>query len=395
VWQVTPRYLILLPALAPLIYYAMAIYAGWSFFRKNKMKGTRDGSFAPPISVLKPVRGIDREAYENYVSMCEIDYPEYEIVFAVAEKDDPVIGLIERLQKQFSHRTIRLIAGIEQVGFSRKTNSLYRLVEEAKYELLVMNDSDVRVEKQYLWDVAAPFKDPKVGVVTALFRSKTDGSFAGDVDAVGVPTESAASTLFAWKFGRLDFAFGWTMATTKARLEEIGGFAELINMHSDDFALGNEIAKRGYRIELMPSAVWMIFPNEKLADFLRHEFRWMIQLKNLRFAGYLAMFLTFGMAWSLLVIAIAPWGSFVAAYLLAYAALRLILAWVIGAWGLGDPTVRKKPWLTFVRDALNLMLYLGSFFSNTVQWRGMSYRLHGPFLEPARPIQENSPVRQI
>jgi ceramide glucosyltransferase len=394
VWQASSRYLILLPAMAPLIYYAMAIYAGWSFFRKSKKKAPHH-SFSPPVSILKPVRGIDREAYENYVSMCEIDYPEYEIVFAVAEENDPVIGLIERLQKEFPDRAIRLITGIEQIGISRKTNSLCRLAKEAKYDLLVMNDSDVRVEKQYLWDVVEPFKDPKVGVVTALFRSKTDGSFAGDVDAVGVPTESAASTLFAWKFRKLDFAFGWTMATSKARLEEIGGFSAFINMHSDDFALGNEIAKRGYRIELMSSAVWMIFPNEKLADFLRHESRWMIQLKNLRFGGYLAMFLTFGLAWSLLVVAIAPWGGLVAAYLLAYFTLRLTLAWVIGAWGLGDPTVRRKPWLTFVRDALNLMLYLGSFFSNTIEWRGMSYHLHGPFLEQAHSIQENTPIRQI
>jgi ceramide glucosyltransferase len=145
----------------------------------------------------------------------------------------------------------------------------------------------------------------------------------------------------------------------------------------------------------MPSAVWMVFPNEKLSDFLRHEFRWMIQLKNLRFRGYLAMFLTFGLAWSLLVVAIAPWGKLVAAYLVAYFTLRLTLAWVIGAWGLGDPTVRKKPWLTFVRDALNLMLYLGSFFSNKVEWRGMSYHLRGPFLEQTHSIQEHSPIRPI
>ena len=190
-WPNTLRALILLVALSPLIYYGLAVYAGLSFFRWKKRLPPLDRSYAPPISILKPVRGVDREAYENFSSMCELDYPEYEIVFAVAERDDPVIGLIRKLQ--------------DAVGNCRKTNSLCRLVKEAKYELLVINDSDVRVDKDYLWDVVAPFSDSEVGVVTALFRSKTGGGIVADVDAVGVPTDASANTLLAWKFGRIDF----------------------------------------------------------------------------------------------------------------------------------------------------------------------------------------------
>jgi ceramide glucosyltransferase len=162
---------------------------------------------------------------------------------------------------------------------------------------------------------------------------------------------------------------------------------------TDDYALGNEVAKRGYHIELTRSVVWMVFSNETLTDFLKHKLRWMIQLKNLRLAGYLGMFLTFGLAWSLLVAAIVPSSAIVGGYFLAYVVLRLSLAWLIGNWGLHDPTLRRKPWLPLVRDALNLSLYPASFFSNAVQWRGMSYRLHGPFLERPRPIHGNTPAR--
>jgi ceramide glucosyltransferase len=394
VWPNTLRALILLVALSPLIYYGLAVYAGLSFFRWKKRLPPLDRSYAPPISILKPVRGVDREAYENFASMCELDYPEYEIVFAVAEKDDPVISLIRRLQDAFPRRPIRLIAGVEQVGNCRKTNSLCRLAKEAKYELLVINDSDVRVDKDYLWDVVAPFSDPKVGVVTALFRSKTCGGIAADVDAVGVPTDASANTLLAWKFGRIDFALGWTMAITKERLGEIGGFEALINMHSDDFALGNEVAKKGYRVELMRNPVWMVFPQESIGQFLAHELRWLIQLRNLRLMGYLGMFLTFGFAWLLLVVAIAPSWKIVVAYLAAYAALRLSVAWVIGVWVLEDPTVRRRPWLALVRDAVNLAVYFASFFSNKVEWRGVPYKLRGPFLEPVSPIGENTSARQ-
>ena len=393
-WPNTLRALILLVALSPLIYYGLAVYAGLSFFRWKKRLPPLDRSYAPPISILKPVRGVDREAYENFSSMCELDYPEYEIVFAVAERDDPVIGLIRKLQDAFPGRSIRLIEGVEQVGNCRKTNSLCRLVKEAKYELLVINDSDVRVDKDYLWDVVAPFSDPKVGVVTALFRSKTSGGIAADVDAVGVPTDASANTLLAWKFGRIDFALGWTMAITKERLAEIGGFEALINMHSDDFALGNEVAKKGYRVELMRNPVWMVFPQESIGQFLAHELRWLIQLRNLRLMGYLGMFLTFGFAWLLLVVAIASSWKIVVAYLAAYAALRLSVAWVIGVWVLEDPTVRRRPWLALVRDALNLAVYFASFFSNKVEWRGVPYKLRGPFLEPVSPIGENTSARQ-
>jgi ceramide glucosyltransferase len=389
------HYLILIPALAPLIYYGLVLYAGQSFLREKKSGAVPDRAFAPSVSILKPVRGVDREAYENFASMCNLDYPQYEIVFAVAERDDPVIDLIDRLQRDFPETSIRLLVGVEQLGHSRKTNSLCRLVKEAEYELLVINDSDVRVEKDYLWEVVAPFRDPRVGVVTALFRSRTDGSFAADVDAVGVPTDAAARTLLAWRYNHIDFALGWTMAITRQRLAEIGGFEALVDMHSDDFALGNEVAKKGYRVELTSKPVWMVFPEETLGEFLAHELRWSIQLRHLRLQGYLGMFLTFGLAWSLLVAAIVPSVKVAAIYVAAYVTLRLLVAWVIGVRGLGDPTVRRKPWLVFVRDALNLGIYIASFFSNTIQWRGQPYRLRGPFLEPKEAVHRSTLAGQV
>jgi ceramide glucosyltransferase len=382
-WMGTLAYLTLLPALAPLVYYCAAIYAGYSFFRSRKNWDAADRSFAPPVSILKPVRGIDFEAYENFASMCRIDYDEYEIVFAVADADDPVNGLIKKLQDEFPHRSIRLVTGIEQRGHCRKTNSLRRLAEEAKYDLLVMNDSDVRVDKDHLWNVVSSFRDPKVGVVTALFRSKSAGGLVADIDAVGVPTDASASTMVVWRFSKLDFAYGWTMAVTKKRLEEIGGFDALIDMHSDDFALGHEIAKRGYRIELMRDPVSVVFPDETLGQFLTHELRWSIQLKNSRPVGYLWMILSMGLAWCLLVAAMVPSATIVASYALAYMVLRLAVAWVIGVWGLGDESVRRRPWLVFLRDAVNLVVYVASFFSNTIEWRGGLYHLRGAFMEPA------------
>lgn len=374
------RYLILLPALGPLVYYGIAIFAAVGYRRRLKSLPPFDSTFAPPVSILKPVKGVDREAYRNFASMCALDYPQYEILFAVGEFDDPVIPLIQRLQREFPDTSIRLLVGVEQLGVSPKMNNLCRLVREAKHELLVINDSDVRVELDYLRDVVAPFVDPKVGVVTAFFRGLTEGQFAADVDAVGVPTDSSASTLVAQKLGQIDFALGWTMAITKTRLAEIGGFESMVNHHSDDFTLGNEVAKKGYRVELTRKPVWMVFPDETLRDFFKHELRWSIMLRNIRPAGYASMFMTFGLAWSLLVALIVPSWPVALAYILLYLAMRLAVAWLIGVRVIGDPIVRRKPWLVPVRDALNLCVYVASFFSNTVQWRGRPYYVRGASL---------------
>ncbi len=389
------RYLILVPALGPLVYYLLAFFSGWQYLHKLQNLPPFDRSFTPPVSILKPVRGVDREAYQNFASMCALDYPYYEIIFAVGEAGDPVIPLIEKLQREFPDAAIRLIVGVEQLGVSPKMNNLCRLVKEASYDLLVINDSDVRVEIDYLRDVVAHFADPKVGTVTSFFRGLTNGRFAANVDAVGAPTESAASTLIAQQLGRVDFALGWTMAITRQRLAEIGGFESMVNHHSDDFTMGHEVAKKGHRIELMRKAVWMVFPDESLLDFLKHELRWSIMLKNIRPGGYLGMFMTFGMAWTLVVACIVPSWKISLAYAFCYLIFRLAVAWLIGIRIIGDPVVRKHLWLVPVRDLLNLCVYVASFFSNTVQWRGLPYHVRGSSLIPpleASPVADQARV---
>lgn len=376
------RWFVLVAALAPLAYYVIATYCGWSYFRASREASWGALESKPPVSILKPVCGLDREAYENFASFCRLDYPEYEILFGVTDENDPVISLIEDLQRAFPGRAIRLLVGAISVGTSPKMNLLCRLVREAKYNLLVINDSDVRVEADYLRNATAPFRDPKVGVVTALFRSITEGDFASDLDAVGVPSDSSASALVAERFGGMDFALGWTMATTKQRLEEIGGFEAMADHHSDDFTLGNKIAGNGYRIALMRKPIWMVFPKERLSQFLRHELRWSIMLRNIRPLGYLGLAMTFGLPWAVLAAAASHSLAGATAYLSAYLVLRLTMAWTIGAWGLRDPVVRRKIWLVPMRDAVNFFVWVAGFFFSKVQWRAKEYHVDGSHLIP-------------
>jgi len=373
-------------AAAPLSYFVLSIYGVLDHFRELRKSPPAKSWYSPPVSILKPVRGLDREAYENFASFCRLDYPQYEVIFAVADSDDPVVPLIEKLQADFPGCSIRLIKGVPRMGANHKINSLCRLVQEAKHDVLVMSDSDVRVGADYLRVVVAPFADPQVGVVTGFCRCVTGGGIAADLYTLGMYLDSVPVALLARKLeGGMRFAFGWTMATTKRHLSEIGGWEAMANYHSDDFELGDRMVRRGYRVELMGEPVWMVFPQETIGQYFRHELRWSIGLKNVRPTAYPWLLLTHGLPWTVLaatLAATAGWPGIAAAHVLAYLGLRLALAWTTGTWGLGDREVWKKLWLVPLRDSIGFMVWLAGFFSKRILWRGLPYRVKNGQLFP-------------
>jgi ceramide glucosyltransferase len=377
---------VLLLALGPLVYYLLALYCTLEYFWILRRLPRRSDSFAPLVSILKPVRGVDPGAYENFASYCRLDYPQYELVFAMADPHDAVIPVIEKLQKDFPGRAIRFVTDVPRMGENNKVNSLCRLVKEARYDLLVMTDSDVRVEREYLREVVAPFAHNNVGAVTSFYRCAGGGTLAADLDMLGMCMDSVPSALVARRLeGKVQFAFGWTMATTKERLAQIGGWEAMANHHSDDFELGNRIAGKGYRVELMREPVSMNFPKEEFSEFLQHELRWSIGLRNVRPAGYAGMIFTHGLPWVILaalVAAVSGWTVVAASYLLAYLILRLGLAYAAGVWGLRDYKIATKLWLAPVRDAISAAVWLAGFFTDRVRWRGLEYRVRDRLLEP-------------
>jgi ceramide glucosyltransferase len=370
------RWLILLVALAPFAYYLLAIYCCWDYFRATNSVESLPDFGLPPVSILKPVRGVDAQAYENFASFCQQNYSDYEIVFAVADADDPVLPLIVRLQKDFPDRSIRLVTEVPQLGPNRKLNNLAALARAARHEILVMSDSDVRVDPFYLRRIAVKFANPNVGAVTAFFRSRVEGSFAATLEALVSSTETVPNALVARKIeGKVQFAFGWTMATTKTHLKSIGGFEDMVQVHSDDFELGNRIAARGLAIELLPVPVEMIFPKENFVTYLRHELRWAIGLRSVRPAGYLGLLFTFGLPWTLLTVAFAPSAGCALGYVTVYLLLRLAQVSLIGIWGLDDSVTRKFLWLVPFRDAINFAVWIAGFFTSEIEWRGIKYKV--------------------
>ncbi len=379
------RWVILIAALVPFAYYLAAIYSARHFFVERRKRSFPARDFTPPASILKPVRGLDREAYESFASFSRQDYPEYEILFAVSDADDPAIPVIQKLIHDFPERSLRLLIGAENLGASSKVCKLCRLAREARHSLLVISDSDIRVDPGYLRDVAAPFSDPRVGAVTALYRGLVAPNFVAALDCVGVSAEFCAGVLVARQLEGVKFTLGATMATTRERLAEIGGFEALVDHHSDDFELGNRIAARGYRVELASEPVWMVFPDETFGEYLGHELRWAIGVRHIRPKGHLGLIFAQGLPWSLAAAAVAPSAAVAAGYLCTYVVLRFLMAWTVGVWGLRDPVLRGRLWLVPLRDALAFPIWLASFASNRIRWRGLEFTLDKGRLVPVAP----------
>jgi ceramide glucosyltransferase len=371
---------VLLVAAAPLAYYVLASMAALRFFRRERARKLAD--FAPPVSLLKPLRGADFGSYENFASFCRQDYPEYEILFGVNDAADPAAPLIQRLIAEFPNRSIRLIVGSEQPGANRKVAKLASLAREARHEILVLSDGDIRVGPSYLREVVALFADQKIGAVTSFYRGIAEKNLGAELEAVGAASDFFAGVLMAEWMEGVNFALGASIATTKSWVAKIGGFEAIADMLADDYELGNRIAKAGGKILLSREAVWTMYPAQTLRGFWEHQVRWARTVRMCRPWSYLGLLFTQGLPWAALAAIIAPAKWIGAAYLLAYLVLRLVMAWTVGVWGVGDEVLRRKLWLVPLRDAIYFVVWLASFASNRITWGGKQYIMQGRQLVP-------------
>lgn len=369
-------------ALAPLAYYVCSIFAALRFFRTRPSTPL---DFFPPVSILKPIRGLDRETYQNFASFCRQDYPEFEVLFCVSDRDDQAIPVIERMIEDFPERRIRLLIGSEPLGASDKVNKLCRMVREARHEIIVISDSDIRVASGFLHAVVAPFRDSSVGGATCLYRGLTDGSLASNLEALGNSTDFAPGVLTAWLLGkcRLDFMLGAVMATTKGHLSEIGGFEGIVNHLSDDYELGNRIAAGGYRVSLIQFPVDVVYPRQRVADAFRQQLRWNLSIRCSRPWGHFGLLFTQGLPWALLAASVAQSRVAAIGYLASYAVLRVAVAWVVGVRGMQDDLAARKMWMLPLRDAFAFLAWVSSFFPQRIYWRGQEFYVRDKRLVPA------------
>jgi len=336
-----------------------------------------------PISVLKPLSGADEGLEENLRSFFTLDYPEFEILFAVRRRDDPAVPIVESLSREYpSVRSQLLIVG-EPPYPNAKVFSLDRMMAVARFDVLVMSDSDIRVTPDMLRVVAAEFQDPKLGVATCPYRAVAGDSFWSRLEAAGMNTEFLGGVLVARMLEGMKFAVGPTIVARRQALNEIGGFNRLKDYLAEDFVMGQFAAEAGWSVILSSYVVEHRIGSETLAANAAHRLRWARSTRRSRPAGYVGQLFTnpLPLLGMLLLVNPAFWRLIVPVilirFLAAYATVRILR------------DRETSPWQVLLQDILSFLFWIAGFFGNTIIWRGRKYRLQadGKFVlhSPNRP----------
>ena len=377
-------YIVLMVAAIPGIYYLLAIYSSAHYFRVACRENPPNPDFTPPISCLKPIRGLDDDAYENYASFCRQDYPEYEILFCV-DGDDPALPVLEKLIADFPERQIRLLYGSGRNAINDKVARLVRLVSEAQHDLLVITDGDIRVGPDYLRAVAHPFRNPKVGGATALYASTEETTFVQELQSIGMTSDFFAGILVAWQLDGVKFMFGQSIVTTKQRIAGFGGYEVIENRPADDFNVGRLVAAQGYEVKLVSYIVKTVADFQSLKDLFYKRVRWMTVMRLMRRRGHQGLIFTWGLIWALIAVATHPTRAVMIGYLGSYVVLRVVLTWVIGIQGMRQKGLWPKMLLIPLWDAVAFLIWIASFGRKTIRWRGYDYYIRDGILVPVNP----------
>jgi ceramide glucosyltransferase len=325
-------------------------------------------SVLPPISILKPIRGLDPHFSEAIQSHAVQDYPEYEILFGVTDLSDPAVPVIRKLIEDFPERRIRLVQA-STVAANRKVGTLIDLSREARYSLLLVNDGDVRVSADYLRRIVGPLEDPSIGLVTCLYRAASDHE-PGRWEAIGIACVFAPTVLVARLFGVKKFALGATLLFRAEDLHAAGGFEALADYVADDYQIGLRIARLGRRVVLSKLAVETWHTGQTWGEVWRHQVRWARTIRVSRPVGYMGLVLGNASLWSLVaLISGVGWAA------LPLLASRILVGVFVGAGVLGSRDALRRFYLMPFWDLLGLAIWFWGLVGNTVEWRGSCLHL--------------------
>ena len=352
--------------LGSLVYCVLILLAARSFLA-HKSGG---GGAAAGISVLKPLAGVDEGLEKNLRSFFEQDHPEFELLFAVREPGDPAIAIVESLRRQYPAIPSKLIVTGEPPYANAKVFSLDRMLAAARYDLLVMSDSDIRVERGFLSSVAGEFRDPQVALATCPYRAVAGRSIWSTLEAEGMNTEFLAGLLVARMLEGVKFAVGPTVAARKSALQAIGGFNLLKDYLAEDFVMGKFAAEAGFGVILSRTIVEHRIGSETLRSNAAHRLRWSRSTRRSRPSGYAGLIFTHPLSIALTLVAVEPawWPSLVVAFV-----FRIAAAWATSVW-----VLKARPhWLLLpLQDILSFLFWIAGFFGNTIMWRGRRYYLY-------------------
>jgi ceramide glucosyltransferase len=381
----TPRALLeavaAIGTIGSLFFYLLSAFGLASFLSDRRMKLKRPPpleSDLPPVSILKPLKGVDPEIWESFCSHCEQDYPQCQLIFGVSDPADPAVEVVRKLQAKYPALPIDLIVCDRVLGANIKVSNLAQMLPAARHEILLVNDSDIRVPAGYLRRVITPLRDASVGLVTCLYRGVAGPTLGSRLEAVGIGTDFVPGVLSArFLENGLHFALGSTLAFRRRDLEAIGGFEPLLDYLADDYELGRRIALTltGKKVELSDTTVTTFLPAYSLRQFLQHQLRWSRTIRAARRWGYAGLLFTFGLPWALVTLLAArgaawAWGLFALTL-----AARLAIGFVAATVVLHDRQIFRNVVLLPLRDLIAPLVWAAGFMGNRIHWRGEVFDL--------------------
>ncbi|MGI9073649.1 MAG: bacteriohopanetetrol glucosamine biosynthesis glycosyltransferase HpnI [Bryobacteraceae bacterium] len=358
----------LLPATG---YQCLAIYAGLRHLLKRRSRrslaasGAESGSASgtsPGVSILKPLRGLDSNTYEAFVSQVQQHYPTFEILFGVREEDDPAAAVVRRLVQDFPDVPVRLIVGAA-IAPNGKVGVLMELARHARYPIWVVNDSDIKVGPTYLSSVAGSLGERKIGLVTCLYRARAH-SLPAAWEALGIATDFMPSALVAPLVGVREFGLGSTLAFRAADLERVGGFAAVADYLADDYQLAKRITGIGKSVLLSTYVVETSVNELTWRGVWRHQLRWARTIRVSKGSSYAGLPITHAGVWVLIAAACGAW---VPATILLVA--RIISALITGCFVLRSSVATAFCWLAPAWDLYAFGVWVASYVSREVRWR--------------------------
>jgi ceramide glucosyltransferase len=358
---------------------------------RKQLRSIPDDAHLPPVSVLKPVHGLEAQLKENIESFFRQDYPDYELLFAADQEDDPALEVVREVCGRYPHiRSRVLVTGTPWPN--PVVYSFHCMAEVAAHEILVTTDSDVEVGPQYLREIVPPLLDPEVGLVTCVYRGKNAAGFFSGLTAIGMSVEMTAGVLVANLLEGMKFGLGPTTAVRKDSLARIGGYTALQDYIAYDFAIGDLMAKAGYRVVLSGHVIDHVVNQKSFRRMWQNQLRWAQTTRYSRPKGHFGSGLIFAMPYGVLGFLAAGflghWG--IASLLLGAAVVnRLVEAWLVGWMVVRDPRIRRAPWLYPLRDLLGFSVWFASYLKLRYVWRDSRFELKGTRIALRQTSSEN------
>ena len=347
----------------------------------------------PPVTILKPIHGAEQELAENLESFFRQKYPDFEVIFGVRDTGNPAYRVAEEVRARHPEVPSRIVISGPPAWPNAKVFSLDKMIAATSRSFFIISDSDVRVEPEFLRNTIAPLLDPKVGLITCMYRGIPAADFWSSLEALGLSVEMSSGVMVADMLEGMRFALGPAMSARRDAIEAIGGIAATADYYSDDFELGNKIWAKGYRVLLSHHVVNNVLTPRPLLRTLGDQLRWMKSTRYSRPAGHVGTGLTYAVPFGVLgLIAAGPLGHWGWGFgLLGITYLnRLLHCAIVGSSVVDDRRAISHCWIYPIRDLLGFLTWMASFTSRKFYWRGEMYRFgkRGRIAPLERPAQE-------